>query len=1143
MTSASRTLAAVSWLPLCLLAQPSGPPYSIVGAAGAPFFLGDNGPATLAVLKSPEFLALDGAGNLYLGESLGYRIRKVAPNGVIAKTAGTGTGNVTADGARAAMSAIDSVTGIAADTLGEEIRQFTPHVPQLAINATTQILPQISAGGVVSAGLSAPAIQVASPNAILSIFGQNFAPVGTFRKLSGGDLVNGLVPGNLIGVCVLFGAQRAPIFLVTPDQLNVQAPQLPASGTVAVQVLTGCDTPNQIASNVVNVAVQAVAPEFFYAMNNANGQNPVAATDGITGAGIGDPARLGAGFAPAYPGEILTIYATGLGLTNPSFGPGQLPPAAAQVSGLTVSLDGEALDPTAIQYAGVVPQNAGLYQLNIVVPTLASGDHSIVMTINGVSSPAGAYLTVAPTGAMVKACGNQAPLPGQPATAPAWMNPNDPYWTTSPYTPANRAQALVNAMTLPQMEEQMAGVSGTFPEVPGCGSSARHVLGIPSLCIQTFRISNGPPGVGQGDCTTVAKATALPSTLGIASSFDPALAFKAGDVIGAEAKSLAVQVIEGPGMDMLRVPQGGRNFEYLGEDPMLAGVMAAKEIQGDQSHNIIGMCKHFQGNEQEVNRMTVNDILDERSRNEIYFVPFNMCVTDGGAHSVMCAYNLVDGVHECQDASSMTTALRNQWGFQGYVQSDFGATQSTAPSLLAGEDLEMNTPIYFTVANLNSAISSGAITQANIETALLRRYAVMFQVGDFDLNMSYPSAAYPQGPQISAADQTAHGLTARSIGEQNAVLFRNQNNTLPLVCGAQKIALIGPSIFAGAAYTGGGGSSSVSPLYTVTPLQGLKNVCPTAAITYYNVSDTASLTAAASAAQAADVAIVMVGDSESEGSDRATIAMAAASSGAPLPDTIVETIAAAQTNTVVVLKNGDPVTLPWANTVPAILEAWYPGEEDGNIVADLLFGNANPSGKTAATFPVLATDVPATTPAEYPGVTANVDGYNGPTVYYSEAIEIGYRWYDQQNITPLYPFGFGLSYTTFSISNVTVAPSSVNPTQPIMVSATVQNTGSRYGAEVVQVYLGLPASLGEPPKRLVGFQKVWLSPGQQRVVNIAIDPAATNHPLSYWNTATHSWATEAGAYALYVGNSSRDITFTGSINVANESGDSAGTVR
>jgi beta-glucosidase len=784
-------------------------------------------------------------------------------------------------------------------------------------------------------------------------------------------------------------------------------------------------------------------------------------------------------------------------------------------------------------------------------------------------------------GATAQTCGNQYLIAGQPATTPAWMNSGDPSWTAAnPYTPANRAQALVKAMTVAQMEEQMAGVSGAFPEAPGCGSSARHVLGIPSLCIQTFRISNGPPGVGEGDCATQAKATALPSTLGIAASFDPTLAYAAGSVIGAEAASLGVQVIEGPGMDMLRVPQGGRNFEYLSEDPFLAGTMAAQEIKGDQSHNIIGMCKHFQGNEQETNRMTVSDILDERTRNEIYFVPFHMCVTDGGARSVMCAYNLVNGVHECQDATSMTSTLRNEWGFQGYVQSDFGATQSTAPSLLAGEDLEMNTPIYFTAANLNSAIGSGTIVPANLQTALLRRYTQMFAAGDFDLNMYYPSATYPQGPQISAADQTAHGLVARSIGEQDAVLLRNQG-ILPLTCGTQQIALIGPSAFAGAAFTGGGGSSSVSPLYTVTPLQGLQNICPTAAIAYHGISTgssgTTSLTAAANAAAAADLAIVMVGDNESEGDDRVTIAMnsgtagAQGSSGTPLPDTIVQTIAAAQPNTIVVLKNGDPVTLgdpvTWVNSVRAILEAWYPGEEDGNIVADLLFGAcqeatapgctpANPSGKTPATFPMHATDVPAThlntpppgeffpapsTAAEYPGITDTLYGYNGPTVFYSEGMQIGYRWYQAQNIAPMYPFGFGLSYTTFAISRISVSPSVMDgdsiENQPITVTAQVINTGARYGAEVVQVYLGLPSFLGEPPMRLVGFQKVWLNPGQQAPVTIAIDPAATNQPLSYWSTEAQGWCTQAGEYSVYVGNSSTNILSTSTITIKSDRAD------
>jgi uncharacterized protein (TIGR03437 family) len=258
-----------------------------------------------------------------------------------------------------------------------------------------QVLPQIFSGGVVSAGLSVPAMQIAAPNAILSIFGQNFAPAGTSRKVSGGDLVNGSVPTNLVGVCVTFGTQRAPMFLVTPGQLNVQAPQLPASGTVTVQVIANCDMPNQSVSNTVNVAVQPAAPEFFYSSSSADGKNPIAATDGVTGGGVGDPARLGNGFALAYPGEIIQIYATGFGLTNPAFAPGQLPPSGAPVAGVSVNIDGVALDASAIQYAGVAPLNAGLYQLNVLLPAgILPGDHALTMSVNGVNSPAGSYISV-----------------------------------------------------------------------------------------------------------------------------------------------------------------------------------------------------------------------------------------------------------------------------------------------------------------------------------------------------------------------------------------------------------------------------------------------------------------------------------------------------------------------------------------------------------------------------------------------------------------------------------------------------------------------------------------------------------------------------------------------------------------------------
>jgi len=880
-------------------------------------------------------------------------------------------------------------------------------------------------------------------------------------------------------------------------------------------------------------------------------------------------------------------------------------------------------------------------------------------------------------------CGNQVWATGNtlPAATPAWMNPSDPTWTASnPYTPANRAIALLNAMTLPQIEQQMAGPGGTFAtqlnDVVGCGNGSRHLEGIASLCVQTYRITNGPPGVGTGDCATSPKATSLPGDLQLMGSFDPTLAYAYGNVIGSEMLSVDVQVTEGPGMDMLRIPQGGRAFEYASEDPFLAGTMVSQIALGNQSHGTIAMCKHFQGNEEEVSRTSASDVLAEQARNELYFTPFRMCVIDGQAQSVMCAYNLVNGIHQCQDPTSLTDALRTQWGFQGYVQSDFGAINSTAPSILAGANMEENTVTHFTPAFLSDALSyrpadgcpSGSpnpgiapspvcpagtplgvvsanpipgpgsgpfgpppcglnayqnpncLTPLQLYTALQQRYTTNFKQGIFDrsegglagafnpnASVPSPSASYPalptppyptgtsatQGPQIDLADAIAHSATARSIADQSAILFKNANNTLPLTCsGAQNIALIGPSSLVSSAYTGGGGSSQVSPIYSVAPLAALQQACPAATINVFPITNTTTTVAAAEAgAAAANLAIVIVGDEESEGSDRATVAMVALNGG-PLPDVIVQDIVSVQPKTVVVLVNGDPVTLgnpatnPWPNQVQAILEVGYPGQEYGDVIADLLYGQCtawnvpssnlvhscidnginttavNPSGKSWATFPVLATDVPASTTEEYgiaappgvtqtnpipipPGYTASaISGapvsapsastpagdsyyYNqtyGPDLYYyyNEGLEIGYRWYEAQNITPQICFGFGLSYSTFTISNVAVTPST-DGVAPITVTGTVTNTAGPYGAEVVQVYLGFPENLGEPPRRLVGFQKVWLNPGQTMPFTITIDPTATSYPLSYWNTATHNWAIQPGNYIVNVGNSSGPV--------------------
>lgn len=691
-----------------------------------------------------------------------------------------------------------------------------------------------------------------------------------------------------------------------------------------------------------------------------------------------------------------------------------------------------------------------------------------------------------------------------------WMDPTLPA--------EQRAHLLVNAMTLDQKIQQLHGAGpGPIPEVPSCGNGARHVQGIPNLQIPTFRITNGPVGIGRGDCSPPPSATAIPSSLALAASFDRALAFRYGDLMGREGLKVGIHEIEGPGMDMARVGRGGRNFEYLGEDPMLAGTIAAQETLAIQRRGIIAMSKHYMGNEQEQNRGTVNDVIDDRTLHEIYLLPFEISIRDGDVGSIMCAYNRVNGPYNCENEPLLTGVLRELWGFKGYVQSDFGATHSTAPSLLAGLDLEMPLGTWYTPAAVKAALAGGYIAMADIDRALLRRYTQMFRMGQFDRPIT-----------LTPIDAAGDGQIARSIGEQSAVLLKNANDILPLnLESVHSIALIGQAAFVNSAVIGGGGSSHVNPLYRVPPLQGLQRALQrlgsSANVTLFvAANDGTNNAGAATLAASADVAILMAGVITWEGADRPNLS---------LPnnqDALISAVVAANPNTIVVLKDGDPVLMPWIDRVAAVLEAWYPGQEDGNIVADLLLGLANPSGKLPLTYPKAGSDIPTNSPDRYPGVTVN----GIPTAYYSEGLHMGYRWYDTRDIQPLFPFGFGLSYTLFAYSNLHTAPSVTNGVTPIRVAFSVANTGSRAGAEVSQVYLGLPASTAEPPKRLVAFDKVQLQPGEQKQVTLTIDPAASNHPLSYWDTSKGGWTIADGEYTVYVGSSSRDIAHVGSFTVA-----------
>ncbi|MBN3790956.1 glycoside hydrolase family 3 C-terminal domain-containing protein [Burkholderia sp. Ac-20353] len=711
-------------------------------------------------------------------------------------------------------------------------------------------------------------------------------------------------------------------------------------------------------------------------------------------------------------------------------------------------------------------------------------------------------------------------------------------WMNASMAPQQRATLLVSAMTLPQKLEQLVGSPGVVKEIPACYGS-RHIPGIPELQIPTLRITNGPVGVGQNDCVSPtlpglplsslsspasAKATALPSGMAVAASFDRSVAAQFGDVIGREANNLALQVLEGPGMNLARNPTLGRNFEYFGEDPVLSGTMGVAEIKAIQSHGVIAMAKHLVANEQETNRMTINENIDDKVLHELYMLPFEMAVKDGQVASVMCSYNSVNGFSMCENKHILTDVLRGQWGFTGYVQSDFFASHGTASTMLAGLDNEMpgiNIPgaltTWWTADRLNAALAAGQIKVSDIDTALTRRYTQMFRLGIFDR----PVAQTP-------IDQTGDGVIARSIGEQAAVLLKNDNSLLPFDAKTiHSVALIGQAAYATKAVSGCcGGSSDVIPLYTVTPLQGVQNALAklgssaTATLTVV-ADDNSNLADAVTAAKAADVVIVLAGTIAEEGADRTSIALS------NNQDAIAAAIAAANPRTAVVMKDNASSLMPWIDSVPAVLETWFPGQEDGNIAAELLFGIATPSGKLPVTFPKNAGDWPANTPAQYPGV--NVNGV--PTVTYSEGLDIGYRWYDAQNVKPLFPFGYGLSYTTFALSNLQVAPQASDGTVPITVQVDVENTGKARGAEVPQVYLSLPAGLGQPPKRLVAFQKVWLNPGEKQTVKLTIDPNATSHPLGAWDTHAQQWTTTNGQYQVLVGNSSQNPALVSAISI------------
>ena len=643
-----------------------------------------------------------------------------------------------------------------------------------------------------------------------------------------------------------------------------------------------------------------------------------------------------------------------------------------------------------------------------------------------------------------------------------------------------RARQIVAQMTLDEKIAQLHGIRDA--------ANYRVVPGLPRLGIPALTVANGPAGVGPAGPGHEGKATALPAPIALAATWDVEAARAHGDVAGDEAVLLGNLLIESPDINIARTPHNGRTFESFGEDPFLSGRLAAAYVQGIQSHPVIANVKHYAGNNQEQNRMRVNDVIDERTLRELYLPAFEAAIVEGHSASLMGAYNKVNGAYCCENDVLLNQILKGDWKFAGFVTSDFGAVHSTGPSAKAGLDLEMPTGIYFGQA-LKTAVTNGEVAEALLDEKLVRRFRTMMSRGVWD----QPPARGPIPPE--------HAAIALKLGAEGIVLLKNAGGQLPLKADAvHSLAVIGP--FAAQAMTGGGGSSHVNPILTVDPVAGIQKLVGNDV--KIREDDGTNVATAAAAAKAADVAILMLGDRQAEGRDH-PIALSDAQNA------LAAAVLAANPHTIVVLKSGGPVLLPWADQAPAILEAWYPGEEDGAAVAAVLFGSVNPSGKLPITFPKRDEDLPLQTAAQYPGVQ--------DVAQYSEGLLVGYRWYDDRKIEPLFAFGHGLSYTAFTYMNLKAAA----PTgaKSVTVEFDLANTGGRAGAEVVQLYLALPSqpNVPQPPRQLKGFRRVELAAGETAHVSFTLDARA----LSYWDATSHGWKVAPGSYTVWAASSSRDL--------------------
>ncbi|GGA22843.1 beta-glucosidase family protein [Dyella nitratireducens] len=695
-----------------------------------------------------------------------------------------------------------------------------------------------------------------------------------------------------------------------------------------------------------------------------------------------------------------------------------------------------------------------------------------------------------------------------------------------------RAAKLVKRMSLEDMHHMVQSFNDmmVLQQPPGSIGAAGYVpalskLGIPalqendaSIGVHNYPIDQGPgkqPAHVRGEA---GNATPLPSTLGIAATWNPQMAYAGGRMIGDEAHRQGINVLLAGGINLTREPRDGRTFEYLGEDPLLAARIDGGEIRGIQSQHVISTIKHYALNDQETNRLTVSSNIDEAAMRESDLLAFELAIEDGHPGSVMCGYNKVNGVWDCSNKHLLDDILKGDWKYPGWVMTDWGADHGVQDAMAGTDQVSgIDHGTGFSLGQMSSsfgtpllqAIQKGDIPKSRLEDMTHRILRSMYAVGLFE----HPPVKKP-------LDVEADALVAQHAAEEGIVLLKNDHDQLPLHKDIKTVAIIGGHADAGV--LSGGGSAEVWPIggpaipavkgpdwqWKVydpsSPMKSLQKLLPDAKIVYDDGSDPAK---AAALAKSSDVVVVFATQWTCEGVDQPNLALP------DKQDALIGAVAAANTHSVVVLENGGPVKMPWLSKVGAVVEAWYPGARGGEAIAGVLTGKVNPSGHLPVTFPQDEQQLPRPQITNAQEVDYNIDG-----------AAVGYKWFDKKNLQPLFPFGFGLSYSRFDYSDLHVSTQGDHVT----VSFKVSNVGQHEGKDTPQVYVSLPGDIGEAPHRLAGFEKVLLQPGQSRTVSVTIDPRL----LATFDVPGHQWKIAAGSYPIQVGHSSRDFVLNGAATVA-----------